>query len=450
MGKKARGLCAFARCPERIPSLPRGQVAVPRSVRAPRLPGRRRVLQVPSCDRERVGGIAFRETPTRIMSSACEIALICPAFRPAKCFLNIHLCDPGTGADASSVSRNWFWDLGACSPRWRRFPSRSMCQAFRCIAIAVALACAAAGADTAPAATARVHSLKITVLSTMLADGAELGEWGFSALVEADGHRILYDTGAHTDVVLRNAQTLKIDLTTVPDVVLSHFHPDHVGGFMALRQSVVARVPSALARTHVGEGIFYPRWSLSPAIDENRMHFIKGDYEATGGVFVVHSEPVQLYPGIWLTGPVPRRYPERNWGKGTRVATPGGIVEDYLPEDMALVCDTDSGLVVLTGCGHAGVINIIDYARTFIRPARVHALIGGTHLFDATDETLSWTAGKLRSFGVDNLLGAHCTGVETVYRFRRDLGLDRAHAVVAAVGSDFELGRGIDPRRIAK
>jgi 7,8-dihydropterin-6-yl-methyl-4-(beta-D-ribofuranosyl)aminobenzene 5'-phosphate synthase len=295
-----------------------------------------------------------------------------------------------------------------------------------------------------------VHSLKITVLSTMLADGDELGEWGFSALVEADGHRILYDTGAHTELVLRNAESLKIDLTTVPEVVLSHNHLDHVGGFLTLRHSVLAKAPGALSRTHVGEGIFYPRSSLSPAIDDNPMRYIKDEYEKSGGVFVVQREPVQLYPGIWLTGPVPRKYPERNWPKGSRVTTPTGLVEDYLPEDMALVCDTDKGLVVLTGCGHAGVINIIDYARTFIRPARVYALIGGTHLFDASDETLSWTAEKLRTFGVDNLLGAHCTGLETVYRFRRDLGLDRAHAVVAAVGSSFELGKGIDPRYIAR
>jgi 7,8-dihydropterin-6-yl-methyl-4-(beta-D-ribofuranosyl)aminobenzene 5'-phosphate synthase len=317
-------------------------------------------------------------------------------------------------------------------------------------ALILAGAPALGGGSSPTLAFGRVHSLKITVLSTMLADGNELGEWGFSALVEADGHRILYDTGAHTDVVLHNAESLGVDLTTVPEVVLSHNHWDHVGGFMTLRQSVVGRKPGALAVTHVGEGIFYPRSTLSPGIDENQMRFIKVDYEKTGGIFVVHREPVQLYPGIWLTGQVPRKYPEKNWPKGTRVTTPAGIVEDYLPEDMALVFDTDNGLVVLTGCGHAGVINIIDFARTFIRPARVHALVGGTHLFNATDETLSWTSEKLRSFGVDNLLGAHCTGIETVYRFRHDLGLDRAHAVVAAVGSSFELGKGIDPRNIAK
>jgi len=298
--------------------------------------------------------------------------------------------------------------------------------------------------------TARVQALKITVLSTMLADGAELGEWGFAALVEADGHRILFDTGAHSDVVLKNCQTLKIDLTTVPDVVLSHWHSDHVGGFMTLRRSVLPAAPAALARTHVGEGIFYPRTSFSRGIEVNPMILAKPEYEKTGGVFITHAHPVELYPGIWLTGPVPRKYPERNWSGNARVVTPAGEVEDNIPEDMALVIDTAAGLVILTGCGHAGVVNIADYARSIVRPARLHALIGGIHLFEATDETLAWTAGKLRGFGVDNFIGAHCTGLETVYRFRRDLGLDRAHAVVGAVGATFELGRGVDPREIAR
>lgn len=117
---------------------------------------------------------------------------------------------------------------------------------------------------------------------------------------------------------------------------------------------------------------------------------------------------------------------------------------------MSLVCDTEAGLVVLTGCGHAGAINIVEHARATVRPSRIHALIGGLHLFNASEETLVWTAEKLRAVGVDHFLGGHCTGVETVFRYRRDLGLDRAHAVVSAVGSSFELGKGIEPGAIAR
>jgi 7,8-dihydropterin-6-yl-methyl-4-(beta-D-ribofuranosyl)aminobenzene 5'-phosphate synthase len=301
-----------------------------------------------------------------------------------------------------------------------------------------------------PPVPTRVQSLKITILSTMLADGRELGEWGFAALVEVDGRRILFDTGAHTDVVLKNAQTLKLELTSVPEVVITHNHWDHVGGLLTLRNSVVKQTSDALARVHVGEGIFLPRVSISPGIDDNALNAIKPEYEKTGGVFISHSAPTQLYPGVWLTGPVPRQHPERNWSGRGRMRTPAGDVEDNVPEDQALVFDTEPGLVVLFGCGHAGVINTLEYARSFIRPAKIHAVIGGIHIFAASDATLTWTGEKLAEFGLENLVGAHCTGIEPVYRFRSALKLDREHAVVGAVGAAFVLGEGINPRTIAK
>ncbi|MEO6245635.1 MAG: MBL fold metallo-hydrolase [Opitutaceae bacterium] len=315
--------------------------------------------------------------------------------------------------------------------------------------LAVLLALGLTGSVSA-AERSQVIALKITVLSTMLADGDELGEWGFAALIEADGRTVLFDTGDHYDVVLRNAQSLKLDLSTVSDVVLSHWHSDHVGGFMALRRAAMEKNRAALGRTHVGEGFFASRVGTPPGVELNRMILTRPEYEAAGGTFVVHAKPFELLPGVWLTGPVPRRHPERNWSGNARVKTAAGEREDNIADDMALIADTPQGLVVVTGCGHSGVVNIVEHARTFVRPARVHALIGGIHLFRAGEETLAWTAGKLREFGVEHFIGAHCTGVETVYRFRHDLGLDRAHAVVGAVGQTFQLGKGIDPRAIAR
>lgn len=296
----------------------------------------------------------------------------------------------------------------------------------------------------------RAKAVKVTVLSTMLADGSELGEWGFAALVEVDGRRILFDTGAKTDVVQRNLGTLRLDLGEVNDVVLSHWHWDHIGGFMPLRREYAAKRPGALGRTHVASGFFDSRTGVPPGVELNQMIRIRPEYEATGGVFVVHEKPAQLAPGVWLTGPVPRKHPERNWSGRTQLKTAAGLVEDTVPDDMALVIDTDEGLVIVTGCGHAGVVNIVEQARAVVRPARVHALIGGIHLFNASDAALAWTTAQLRGFGVDHVIGAHCTGIETVYRIRADLGLPRAQCVVGAVGATFTLGRGIDPLAIAK
>src|SRR6476620_1524297 len=88
----------------------------------------------------------------------------------------------------------------------------------------------------------RVQSLKITILSTMLAD-AGVGEWGFSALVEVDGHQFLFDTGARPRTVLENARELNIDLSRVSEVIVSHNHGDHTGGLLTLRQELMKQNP---------------------------------------------------------------------------------------------------------------------------------------------------------------------------------------------------------------
>ena len=321
----------------------------------------------------------------------------------------------------------------------------------RWLGIGVALGMIAIASAAAESGKAQVKALKVTILSTMLAEGEELGEWGFAALVEADGRKVLFDTGAKTDVVLQNVRSLKLDLGDVTDVVLSHWHWDHVGGFMTLRNDAKTRNAAALSRTHVGAGFFLPRFNGPPTVDVNPTTKVKAEYEAGGGKFVEHAKPVVLFPGAWLTGPVPRKHPERNWSGRARVKLASGdVVEDTIADDMALVVNTAEGLVIVTGCGHAGVVNIVEHARSVVRPARVHALIGGIHLFNATEPSLAWTTGKLKELGVEHFIGAHCTGIETVYRFRAELGLARARCVVGAVGQTFELGKGIDPLAIAK
>jgi 7,8-dihydropterin-6-yl-methyl-4-(beta-D-ribofuranosyl)aminobenzene 5'-phosphate synthase len=303
--------------------------------------------------------------------------------------------------------------------------------------------------DSAQAQGPRVRSARVTVLSTMLADTKGVGEWGFAALVEADGHRLLFDTGARPETVLLNAKELGVDLSNVRDVLLSHHHGDHVGGLPTLRQELAKANPEALSRCYVGKGIFWPRLAAD-GTEQNEALALKVPYEATGGRFVEVERPTEVFPGAWLTGPVPRRHPERNWTLSRQVRTEKGVVEDNLPEDMSLVLDTDKGLVIVTGCGHAGVVNIVEHAREAVRQAPVEALLGGVHLFQADDANLAWTAGKLKEFGVSRFLGAHCTGIEAVYVLRERLGLDRSTCVVGAVGSGFDLEKGLQPGAIAR
>ena len=253
--------------------------------------------------------------------------------------------------------------------------------------------------------------------------------------------------------MLQNAREMKVDLASITDVILSHNHGDHTIGLMTLRRELAKQNPAALSRAHVGSGIFWSRPTRDGG-ESNHVARIKADYEATGGKFVEYDKPAEIAPGVWLTGPVPRIHPERNWGLGgvggqLRNAA-GAMAEDNIPEDMSLVMDTAEGLVLISGCGHAGIINTIEHARATVRKAPVHSAIGGFHLLIADDARLNWTADKLKEFGLGSLMGAHCTGIEAVYRIRERAGLDRARAVVGAVGATFTLGKGFDPRALAR
>ena len=318
--------------------------------------------------------------------------------------------------------------------------------------LAVILTCSTPAAAAGDVKTSHeVRALKITVLVSNVAGDPHLGdgEWGYSALVEVDGHKILYDTGASSDMVLNNAKALHIDLSDVEDVVLSHNHWDHVGGLMTLRRELAKTNPRAMSRVHVGARIFEPRLS-DAGDDHNGLRLIKAEYLATGGVFIIHDKPTELYPGVWLTGPVPRPNVEKNWFPGLSLVTAQGRVEDNVPEDSALVFYTKEGIVILTGCGHAGIINIAEYARTIVGDKPLLAVVGGLHLFDATDQVLAWTGAKLKSYRLENLLAGHCTGIEATYLLRESTGLSRKTAVVSAVGSSITLGHGIDARMLAQ
>jgi 7,8-dihydropterin-6-yl-methyl-4-(beta-D-ribofuranosyl)aminobenzene 5'-phosphate synthase len=295
----------------------------------------------------------------------------------------------------------------------------------------------------------QTQRFKITILSTMLVgDTTGIGEWGFAALMDVDGHHMLVDTGAHPDTVIRNARDLHVDLSDVQEVVLTHDHSDHVGGLLTLRRELMKNNPKALSIVHVSDGIFDSRPSETG--ERNQMIAIRKEYETTGGRFIVHSSGAELIPGVWFTGPVPRIYPEHNWSGPGKVLTASGLIEDNIPEDSSLVADTPKGLVVITGCGHAGIVNIVTFAEKHFTDRPIYGIVGGLHLFAATGEVVDWTASKLREFHVANLLAAHCTGIEATFRLRQGLGLGRKTAVVASVGSSFSLADGIEAGPLAK
>jgi 7,8-dihydropterin-6-yl-methyl-4-(beta-D-ribofuranosyl)aminobenzene 5'-phosphate synthase len=293
-----------------------------------------------------------------------------------------------------------------------------------------------------------VQHLRITILSTMLTDTIGKGEWGFSALVEADGHKMLFDAGTDSMLVLNNAKEWGIDLSDVPVLILSHSHPDHTGGWHVLRNALRATHPTALSTTYVGEGFFLNRYKKDHSLLYNRT----GDslrYLSEGGQLQVTRGFTQIYPGVYLTGPVPRKYQEKNYGRSTYLMTDQGFVEDSVPEDMSMVIATTKGLVLLSGCGHSGIVNTLAYVQQNI-PGKLYAADGGFHLLNAGEQQLDFTAKYLKAAGMQYFVGAHCTGINVVYEIRRLCGLERNQSIVGSVGSYFDLATGITPGFLSK
>ena len=275
----------------------------------------------------------------------------------------------------------------------------------------------------------KIKDFKITILSTMLSD-SHIGEWGFSAMIEADGKRILFDAGSRENTVLQNAKELNINLDNIDNIYLSHNHKDHTGGLITLKKEY----PNSFKNAHVGEGIFYSRPNSEG--DDNYILSNKNTLENLGIKFIIHKNPTQLIPGLWTTGQVPRKYDEKNWsGVSKMIDSKGTLVEDVIPENQSLFFDTENGIVLISGCGHAGLANTLDYVQKIIPGRPIYKIIGGFHLLKLNNDKLEWTAKKMREAGVNYFLGAHCTGLNSTYSIRNFLGLTSESALVGSVGT---------------
>jgi 7,8-dihydropterin-6-yl-methyl-4-(beta-D-ribofuranosyl)aminobenzene 5'-phosphate synthase len=236
---------------------------------------------------------------------------------------------------------------------------------------------------------AQDRSVEIKVLFDNYTTDPKLATaWGFAALVTFDGHTILFDTGADGTMLVANADLMDVDLNAVEAIVISHAHADHTAG-----------LPAVLDR--IGPRPLYLLGSFPASLREGAGH----QCETT----MVPDAGFDLFEGLHLTG------------------NAGGSI----PE-QALVAETSEGLVVVTGCAHPGILEIVRLAaERYGRP--IHLVMGGFHLGGQPMSSIQAIIEGFRELGVAHVAPTHCTGDEAIAAFREAWGSDFVQAGVGAV-----------------
>ncbi len=257
--------------------------------------------------------------------------------------------------------------------------------------------------------------VRITTLSENTANYGYLAEWGLSILVEVNETRILMDTGLSFSAVY-NAQLMGIDLSTIDCIVLSHGHADHTGGLrevLKIKGEVeVITHPDIWAAKYTQrnkEGVQY-----------NGIPFLREELESRGARFKLVREPVHITKQVMTTGESPMFSGYEEIENNLFVKEAGKLHPDPLADDLALIIDTDFGLVVILGCAHRGIINTVRHAQNLTGKELVYAAIGGTHLFRASEERLEKTIADLREIGIQRLGVSHCTGFRASARLAQE------------------------------
>jgi len=247
--------------------------------------------------------------------------------------------------------------------------------------------------------------VKLTTLSENTANFGCIAEWGLSILVEADNLRILMDTGLSFSAV-HNAQKLGVDLSNIDRIVLSHGHIDHTGGL----SEVLSHTGGVEVIGH--PGIWEEKYSQRTAdtISEIGMPLPKDAFESIGARFTLSKEPVRISEHIMTSGEIPMITEYEQVETNLLVKKGGELVHDPVADDLSLFIDTDYGLVIITGCAHRGIINIIHRAQQLTGRQQVYAVVGGIHLHRASEVRIEQTIADLKETGIQKLGVSHCTG----------------------------------------
>jgi 7,8-dihydropterin-6-yl-methyl-4-(beta-D-ribofuranosyl)aminobenzene 5'-phosphate synthase len=220
--------------------------------------------------------------------------------------------------------------------------------------------------------------ITVTILydNTASAPGTE-ADWGFACLIEGTEKTILFDTGTKPEIFFHNVEALDVDLSEVDLVVISHEHGDHTGS--------LARV----LERHPGLPVYHPV-SFSDA-------FVASVTRA-GSISVPVNGPVEIIPDVFLTGEM-----------GTAI------------KEQSLILRTGDGLVVITGCSHPGIVEILEKTRQML-DENIYMVLGGFHLLRQSDEETAEIIEQFKQLGVEKCGATHCTGDPQIAAFKKAFG----------------------------
>jgi len=247
-----------------------------------------------------------------------------------------------------------------------------------------------------------------------------LGRFGFSVLLELmsedGGKHILYDTNSEAMPILRNLEILGKSLDQVTTIFLSHCHYDHTDGLMGILEAM-GRPISVIAHPE----IFRPCFEIDP--DGIRHIGIVGhnraDFEQAGAIFTLTDAPLNLMTGVTTSGEIDR-VTSFEVLEDLYTIVDGKVIQDHERDDSAVLLNLDEGLVIITGCCHAGIVNTMTHAKKITGVDKIHAVIGGLHLIDASEEKVEKSIEALTE--VDWVFAGHCTGFDGLRRIADKLG----------------------------
>ena len=271
-------------------------------------------------------------------------------------------------------------------------------------------------------------------------DGAKegtslIGDHGQSLLIDVDGQRILFDTGAKGHILLNNMDILGVEAESIDRLVLSHGHYDHTGGLPDLlerreRPLEVIAHPVAVEEKVRGVGkVRYQRVGFPHISEEARSKMS----------LTLSAEPIQVTEHLFTTGEITEGEEKRNIVSRIQRRIDGEWRTDDLRDDLSMVLRAREGLVLICGCCHAGILNTLAHART-AHGDKVHAVAGGIHMLSSSIDDVDRVIEVLESeYDSPTLWLNHCTGDNTITLLRTHFDKGLVCSLLVGEGMEFEL-----------